>query len=113
MDKKMTAEVSGPDDDCDVWLDLMRENGRSSSINLGHPDQPIAHAAMEAAGKDADVSCTPAEPAEGEPADLASLTDIELIVHFETARPDDPQADRIANEMEARGLDYPEVPFSR
>jgi hypothetical protein len=109
MAEKLNAEVTGPDDDCDVWLNLDRP-GHQRSINLGHPDQPIAHAALEAAGKDADVACTPADGGEGEAVDLASLTDVELIMYYETTAPDDPHADRIANEMEARGLDYPEVP---
>lgn len=104
-DDKMKAEVTGPDEDCDVWLNLERP-GRVKSINLGHPDQPIAHAALSAAGKEADVSCTPALSDEGEAADLASLTDGELIMHYETTAPDDPQVDRIANEMQERGLDY-------
>lgn len=38
--------------------------------------------------------------------DLSKLTDLELIRLYESKQPDDPDVDRIANEMEARGVDF-------
>lgn len=37
--------------------------------------------------------------------DLSKLTDAELIALYSSKEPDDPDVDRIANEMEARGVD--------
>ncbi|WP_296625921.1 hypothetical protein [Rhizorhabdus sp.] len=38
--------------------------------------------------------------------DLNQLTDAELVKLYESKQPDDPDVDRVANEMEARGIDF-------
>lgn len=38
--------------------------------------------------------------------DLTKLTDAELVALYSSKEPDDPDIDRIANEMEARGVDF-------
>jgi hypothetical protein len=83
---------------------------RMSAEASGRPDQPADNAAPEAAGEEADPACTPVPHAPADPQDLATLSDIQLIILYETTAPDDAQVDRIANEMESRGLDYPEAP---
>lgn len=37
---------------------------------------------------------------------LSKLSDRDLIKLYESKQPDDPDVDRIANEMEARGVDF-------
>jgi hypothetical protein len=103
------CEVIGPDDDCEV-SEVCDRPGGVRGTNLGRSDEPRARAALKAAGKEADTACTPAERDEAQTVDLASLSDLDLVMHYETTAPDDPQADRIANEMQARGLDYPGAP---
>ena len=44
-------------------------------------------------------------PSEGLP-DLAQLTDLQLVKLYCSKEPEDPDVDRIANEMEARGVDF-------
>jgi len=100
----MKAEVSGPDDDCDVWLNLSRK-AHSTSINLGNPDQPIAHVALEAAGKDADAECHVENQPKRSHEDLTALSNDQLIMRYDSTAPDDPEVDRIANEMQSRGID--------
>ncbi len=39
------------------------------------------------------------------PADLSTLTDLELVAAYNALEVDDPEVDRLANEMEARGID--------
>lgn len=38
--------------------------------------------------------------------DLSKLSDLELVKLYASKEPDDPDVDRIANEMEARGVDF-------
>lgn len=38
--------------------------------------------------------------------DLSKLDDLELVKLYCSKAPDDPDVDRIANEMEARGVDF-------
>lgn len=38
---------------------------------------------------------------------LFALSDFELIKLYQSKEADDPEIDRIANEMQARGLEYP------
>lgn len=40
------------------------------------------------------------------PPDLSSLSDQDLVKLYCSKEPDDPDVDRIANEMEARGVDF-------
>ncbi len=111
--EKMKAEAPHPDDDWGVWLNIEIEGGSYSSINPGHADEPIALGALDAGEKEVDPACTPVPHMPATPVDLEGLTDIELIIHYEKTAPDDPQGDRISDEMEVRGLDYPGILFRR
>lgn len=100
------CEIIGPDADCQGWKLCEDRQGHSHGDNLGTPDQPEARDALRAARKDPDAPCTPAEH-EPITQDLTTLDDDTLIMFYDSTAPDDPDLDRIANEMEARGLDYP------